>query len=100
MTAFNKIITAEQEAGQLIADSKSETATLITKIQSEAEARIVAENLKLEKSAQIALDACEEKVSGVVKEIEADSATKVSIIEKKFITKNKDLKDLILQSFE
>lgn len=100
MTAFNKVLTAEQEAEKTIAAAKEEVAEAIAAARKEQKTRLESEGQKLKEAAETELAKHKAHVGELVQKIETDVTNQVTATEQKFVTHKDDLKAVLKQSFQ
>lgn len=99
MTAFEDILTAEQEAEKSIITAKEEVAEAIAKAKDDKKVRLEEETVKLKEVEKKALDTHRESVKEKTQQIEKEVAVAVTAIEKKFESKKKDLVETLKNKF-
>jgi len=99
MTAFEDILTAEQEAEKSKNTAKDEMAAAIAKAKDEKKSRLEEERAKLKEVEKNALDTHKRKVDEKTQQIEKEVAVAVATIEKKFESHKKDLVETLKNKF-
>lgn len=99
MTAFEEILTAEQEAEKSIATAKEDMAEAVSLARRERKNRIDAETTKLNETEKKSLDTHESYISGITKKIQKEVCAQVSEVEAKFTTHETDLKTTLKKKF-
>jgi vacuolar-type H+-ATPase subunit H len=99
MTAFNDILTTEDEALKSIEVATTDTATAVAEARVAGEAHIESETKKLEEEEKKALLAQESTISGLTEKIQVEVASNVSAIEQRFETHSADLREELKKHF-
>jgi vacuolar-type H+-ATPase subunit H len=99
MTAFDEILTTEQEAEKSIAIAKEEVATSISSARAERQTRVNDEVAKLKEAEKTALNEHESQVAKKTAEIQKGVDTQVADVEQKFAAHASDLKVTIKKKF-
>lgn len=99
MTAFNEVLTAEQEAERSINAAKEEMVAAVAAAHTEHRTRMETETVKLNEAEQAAIAAHQVQVNGLVKKINDEVSTQVSAVKQRFVSHKAELISAIKQSF-
>ena len=99
MTAFNEVLTAEQEAVKTINTAQEVAVAATVQARTDHRSNVEAEVVKLQQAEDTALATNQVKVDAMVKKIETDVNSEVSAAEKRFGANQAELKSLIKKSF-
>lgn len=99
MTAFNEVLTAEQEAEQAIVTAKEEAAKVTLAARAEAKNRLAAETKKLEEQESTAVLNQEKKIADLVEKIHSTVKSRVEAVKKQFSLHKTELKETLTKNF-
>lgn len=98
MTAFNEVLTTEQEAEQAIVSAKEEVAKTILAAKAEAKTKIEAVKQELAETEKTTLAKKQTEIDGLVEKIHGTVKSRVDAVTEQFKTHQTDLKSTLTNS--
>ncbi|MCA9355506.1 hypothetical protein KC865_03070 [Candidatus Kaiserbacteria bacterium] len=98
MTAFNEVLTAEEEAEKLISVTKEETEEAVSVARQERQKRLEAEKTRLAELEKSILDSHESVTKKATVDIESGVKDQINVVKQRFDAKKSTLKTIVKQS--
>jgi vacuolar-type H+-ATPase subunit H len=99
MSAFNEVMTAEQEADKAIATAKEEVTAAIHTAESDGRNRLVTAEAEIKRSEQEERERHEQRIVEMVKKITGDAEAQVAAIKQRFTTQKTELTAFLKDHF-
>lgn len=99
MTAFNEVLTTEQEAEQAIVTAKEEVAKATLAARAESKTRLVEATKNLQESEVAILAKKQIEIDGLVEKIHTTVKSRVDSVKQQFASHKVELKETLTKNF-